>query len=384
MCVRGDVTETKRHSTPGGTTQEKLNSALEKKDIDEIKTVFNKWKNEPVHIGVMGLSSSGKSAFINRVRGIPNDHKQAATVGTGCCTRAKTAYGHPNNSQVVFWDIPGYGTENYDREDEYLEMFTPQNYDYILFLFSETMQDTRNIWMVKKLHNMCKRFCIVRTKIDSADCKYDSLEKLIEQLKEEVREVLRRHSVPENVDIFALSNNNPSIGDFETLLHKLLHHISIEKRESLLYTLGAMTDTIIAEKAEMLKKRSDEAAKNISQPVANSISDDRTVSLLEFEINTYRTTFQLNDRNMFALPEGVRKTLNMNRLLFQREVKEYIKSEVAREASKPMKALVAGSFESAAIGASSELFHKCILQKLIDQLADDARTVSKARRDQIK
>ena len=72
-----------------------------------------------MNIAVVGQSGSGKSSYINTIRGI-HDHKHPGNAKTDIveCTTEPARYDFPGNIMVTMWDLPGAGTANF-RASEY-------------------------------------------------------------------------------------------------------------------------------------------------------------------------------------------------------------------------------------------------------------------------
>lgn len=90
------------------------------KGFDELQTHLkekcSQWEKTKIEIGVIGAVKSGKSSFINAVRGLDGDAEGAAKVDTGECTKTPTPYEYPNNKLITLWDLPGIGTETFPQE----------------------------------------------------------------------------------------------------------------------------------------------------------------------------------------------------------------------------------------------------------------------------
>ncbi|KAG1746765.1 interferon-inducible GTPase-domain-containing protein [Suillus paluster] len=66
-----------------------------------------------LHLAVVGSSGSGKSSFINAVRGLSNHDSTAARTGIVEATNAVMRYPDPRpNSQIIWYDVPGAGSPN--------------------------------------------------------------------------------------------------------------------------------------------------------------------------------------------------------------------------------------------------------------------------------
>ena len=81
-----------------------------------LKEKCDEWKNTKITIGVIGESHSGKSSFINTMRGLRSGDPGAAEAKNRECTREPTPYAYPKNSLLTLWDLPGVGTNNFPRE----------------------------------------------------------------------------------------------------------------------------------------------------------------------------------------------------------------------------------------------------------------------------
>ena len=90
------------------------------KGFDELKAHLkekcSQWEKSNIAIGVIGEVKSGKSSFINVVRGLDDNAEGAAEVDTAECTKTPTPYEYPNNKLITLWDLPGIGTKTFPKE----------------------------------------------------------------------------------------------------------------------------------------------------------------------------------------------------------------------------------------------------------------------------
>ena len=93
---------------------------LAKKGLRELQNYLKEkcdgWKKTKITIGVIGESHSGKSSFINTMRGLRSGDLGAAEVKNRECTREPTPYIYPANPLLTLWDLPGVGTNNFPQE----------------------------------------------------------------------------------------------------------------------------------------------------------------------------------------------------------------------------------------------------------------------------
>ncbi|KAG1767476.1 interferon-inducible GTPase-domain-containing protein [Suillus placidus] len=81
-------------------------------DIVRMKAAY-RYSPGFLHLAVIGFSGSGKSSFINAIRGLSNNDPVAAPTGIVETTDAVTRYTDPRQDSQIFWyDIPGAGTRN--------------------------------------------------------------------------------------------------------------------------------------------------------------------------------------------------------------------------------------------------------------------------------
>ena len=377
---------------PNETGLQEIDRLCKEKNEEAIDNILNGWKDLPVNIGIIGASRVGKSTFINKIRGIANDHNDAAEVGKGDCTRKIKSYAHPDNKNVVFWDIPGFGTNMFISRSNFLKEVKLEVYDYIMFMFCETIQHEQNIWMIKEIQRVKRKFCIVRTKIDSAAPEEhgETLHEYINSEKEAIRRELQNHSVDSNLDIFAISNVNFSKGEFSLLLNKVLGDLSNEKRESLLYTLGVMSDDMIDESRAKLKERSYKAARQMSAADAipvPGVNSSICMGVLVNEVSFYREVFQVNDKSLMGLSQDVRKDLQVSTRMYNKDTEIFLRQEIRhlrlKNVAKSIANMVFPIIGSVAVGSASYPIHVAILHNLIDKMAEDATLISRARKAQI-
>ena len=79
--------------------------------------ILNRWKGEQVKFAITGHTATGKSMFINKIRNLKPGDDGFAEAGSGDTTITPTLYIHPKNDQITFYDLPGYSTIRFKKED---------------------------------------------------------------------------------------------------------------------------------------------------------------------------------------------------------------------------------------------------------------------------
>ncbi|KAI4569719.1 hypothetical protein MJT46_007013 [Ovis ammon polii x Ovis aries] len=102
---------------------------------DEIQRALQSAENATLNVAVIGQSGSGKSSFINVLRGIGHEQAGSASVGDVPTTTKKTPYPHLKCPNMTFWDLPGTGTPE-SNPDPYQEVVGDDNYDFFIIISS--------------------------------------------------------------------------------------------------------------------------------------------------------------------------------------------------------------------------------------------------------
>uniref|UniRef100_A0A3B4ZSC1 IRG-type G domain-containing protein n=1 Tax=Stegastes partitus TaxID=144197 RepID=A0A3B4ZSC1_9TELE len=130
----------------------------------KIQEYLEKQDNIPLNIAVTGESGSGKSTFVNAIRGIKNSDVGAAPTGCVETTMEVTAYPHPNFPKVTFWDLPGIGTTRFPA-DKYLKHVKFERFDFFIIISADRFREN-DVKLAQEIHKMKKKFYFVRSKID--------------------------------------------------------------------------------------------------------------------------------------------------------------------------------------------------------------------------
>jgi len=145
-------------------------------------------------VAVAGNSGTGKSSFINAVRGLRPRDAGAAKVGVSETTLQPTVYEFPNFPQARLWDLPGAGTALFPREG-YIDTIGLRHFDVVIVVSSNRFTETE-IAISGELRRLRIPFFMVRTKvdIDVANC-LDDLGTSPEETITAIREDMQRQGV---------------------------------------------------------------------------------------------------------------------------------------------------------------------------------------------
>ena len=215
--------------------------------------ILNIWGNEPVQLAVTGKSGLGKSSFINAFRNLKPGDPGFATRNT---TKHATVYKYPGNPKITLHDLPGFGSTKWPI-NKYGDNMELHKYDYVLIFFGNI--EDNDIKIAKKLKEMKKPFCFVRSKIDidfenpknEGKPKAEAIKKIMSKSSD----ILGQKGLKE-ARIFALSIRNGMSGHFDELVLCIQHNLSKSKSNAVNMSMGGVLSIeLIDNKYEILKER---------------------------------------------------------------------------------------------------------------------------------
>ncbi|XP_046843658.1 uncharacterized protein LOC124437776 [Xenia sp. Carnegie-2017] len=207
-------------------------------DVDDFyQTQIDSWRNMKINIAVTGYTGTGKSSFINAVRGLKAYQKDAAPVNVIESKTGPTEYSHPENRNIKLWDLPGIGTPTYPNIDEYCKIEGGlKKYDaFLIFCKSRFTQHDKELaeYVSKELD---KPFFFIRTNVDTElknakddeGPKFDDEPSVLRKMKEDCWKNLKGLIHAEK-NIYMIDNKVPDKYDFKLLLGNVLSEL-LERR----------------------------------------------------------------------------------------------------------------------------------------------------------
>ncbi|XP_056399524.1 interferon-inducible GTPase 5-like [Hyla sarda] len=202
--------------------------------VEEVKKYLEDIDQVPLNIAVTGEPGSGKSTFINVIRGLNDEEKDSAKTGVVETTMSPTAYLHPHHRNVRYWDLPGIGSPGFKPMD-YLKLVEFDRYDFFLIITTERFREC-HILLAQAIQSMGKKFYFLRSKIDSdlkgykrgrANCYKE--EDILKKIREDSINGLKAGGIG-NPQVFLLSCLEPDKYDFYLIQKTLEDELPSHKR----------------------------------------------------------------------------------------------------------------------------------------------------------
>ncbi|XP_078536393.1 interferon-inducible GTPase 5-like [Lissotriton helveticus] len=378
---------------------EQFKNAIEEGDLpgaaEKLMESLDTLESAKLDIAITGESGSGKSTFVNAIRGIDDEDEDSAQTGVVETTMAPTPYLHPQYPNVTVWDLPGIGTETF-QSAEYLKQVCFEQYDFFIIIATERFK-SNHAKLAREINNMGKKFYFVRSKVDadldaSKKRRKSSYQegKILQQIRENCIECLKKEGV-ESPRVYLLSCFELDKFEFELLQETLGKELPSHKRHAFLIALPNISIKVLEKKKDLMKKQIWKIA-SVSCAVAAvplpGLSITCDLIILKKYLSNYCKSFGLDDESLEKLARKVNIPLA--------DLKSVIKSPLAKEITddliirlftgSAMLGLATATEEAIRlipflgwVGAGSISFVTTyyMLNKFLNDLAEDAQRVLK-------
>ncbi|XP_072913680.1 interferon-inducible GTPase 5-like [Hemitrygon akajei] len=255
------VTETETPSFFTPKELSKLKSDFETGGLEKVKLLIKKKVTDldktELNIAVTGESGTGKSTFINAMRGLQSDDPGAAKSGTTETTMEPAGYSHPTLPNVRYWDLPGIGTEEFPAA-KYLRKMKFKRYDFFIIISTCRFKEN-DVKLAKEIKRLGKQFYFVRSKVD-ADLNSTRKQKKVINEEEELEKIRRDTFVKLEKDgflhpaVFLISSLDPDHFDFIRLNEGLEGDLNNVKKRIFVLNLPNLNVEIVQKKYKILSK----------------------------------------------------------------------------------------------------------------------------------
>ncbi|XP_007427339.1 interferon-inducible GTPase 5-like [Python bivittatus] len=275
--------------------------------------------NTQLDIAVTGESGTGKSTFVNALRGMNDEEEGAAATGVIETTMQPTPYPYPGHTNVSLWDLPGIGTPNF-KADKYLEAVEFSRYDFFIILASERFKEN-HVRLAQAIIQQGKQFYFVRTKVDND---LDAVQRkknppteaeVLKEIRDDCRDKLFKAGLSD-AKVFLLSSFAIDKFDFQVFVETMEQELPTHKRQAFLLSLPSVSMGIIEKKKKLLQQEVWKVAL-VSSLVAAvplpGLAFTCDVSILLRKLSTYRQDFGLDAASLTRLAERSRKPMGVLR-----------------------------------------------------------------------
>lgn len=284
-------------------------STLERATI-RVQEQADELLNISLNIAVTGETGTGKSTFINAIRGLRDDEEGAAEIGFVETIKEPSRYEHPTMPRVVLWDLPGIGSPKF-KSSTYLKDVKFDRYDFFIIISSERFKQN-DLKLAKEIQKRKKLFYFIRSKIDN-DIRAESHKRSFN--REEMLSKIRRNCEEnlkeiKNAKVFLINFLNLSDFDFWEFVTTLDSELSQHKQMALLQSVPVSSPAILEKKVKIFEKAA-WAAALLSGGIAVapvpglSLACDASI-LVGFFTRCYYS-FGLDDKSLDRLSERVNK-----------------------------------------------------------------------------
>ncbi|XP_065430651.1 interferon-inducible GTPase 5-like [Chrysemys picta bellii] len=326
-----------------------------------------------LNFAVTGEAGSGKSSFVNAIRGLGDTDDDAADTGVNETTMEPTAYPHPSYPNVIVWDLPGIGTPKF-KSDTYLEQVGFSRYDFFIII-SCTRFKTHDIELAQEIQRQGKNFYFVRSKVDqdlTNEKRHYDEEGILKQRKAATK---RSHQYSESAILDAIRENcikgleaggmvSPRVFlvsrqdlcnyDFPKLQETLVDELPGHKRLTLLRSLSNVSKEILEKKKQQLHRQiclKSLASCAVAAAPIPGLSIVYDTSMLVTSLQEYCRDFGLNENALATLARQANKPIA--------ELKAVIKSPLSEEITKDLVIKLLTKYMAGAVQYSTILL-KCV------------------------
>lgn len=219
--------------------------AKAKAELDELDVILN--------IAVTGESGSGKSSFVNAIRGVEDWEEGAAPTGEVETTTEPKMYLHPKMPNIRIWDLPGVGTLKFPA-DKYIKEMKFTQYDFFLILSAGRITEN-DINLAKEIKKKKKNFYFIRTKID-VDVKAAKRRRQAEAITLSIirKECEEKLEALGPAPIFLIASHELEKFELNKLLKALETDLPDHKMNALIQSLPVYSMQILDQKYQKFKK----------------------------------------------------------------------------------------------------------------------------------
>ncbi|XP_077312855.1 interferon-gamma-inducible GTPase 10-like [Lithobates pipiens] len=362
--------------------------------LEKVKKCLSDVENTPLNVAITGESGSGKSTFINSLRDLGDEDEESAKTNVVETTMEPTAYPHPKNKSVTYWDLPGIGTPNF-KANAYLNKVQFQRYDFFIIIASDRFKEN-HILLAEEIQKMKKKFYFVRSKIDqdlqnsqTRRAKTFNEKKILDTIRQDCFNSLKCYfKCIKDDSVFLVSSFQPEKFDFSRLLKTFEEELPSHKRYVYLRALPNISSQAIEMKKEALQSAIPWVGlQAAAASIVPGLSFFNEVFSLSYRIQGYVECFGLDKKSLSNLAERSGRSDLKDLMKSPFVINEITKDLVVRELEKRKgtaylitKSIFSGiPFLGAAVAGPMSANSCCdLLHYSLNEISEDANVALKA------
>ncbi|KAM9048263.1 LOW QUALITY PROTEIN: interferon-inducible GTPase 5-like [Megaptera novaeangliae] len=239
-----------------------LKEAFEAGDLPavaaKLQSTLHPLENVGLDIGVTGGMGSGKSTFVNTIRGLGDKDPTSACTGVVEMTVDPTPYPHPKYPNIVIWDLPGIGAHAF-RADKYLQRVLLGWYDFFLIITLESFA-ADHAQLALEIRRRGKRFYCMHSKVGvdiaaSCSCRPGPFleERVLIPIQDDCVQRLEAEGL-KDPKVFLLSMFESGKYAFRLLEESMVRGLESHKRQAFLVALPNVSKPMLERKAASLRQ----------------------------------------------------------------------------------------------------------------------------------
>ncbi|XP_068944324.1 interferon-inducible GTPase 5-like [Petaurus breviceps papuanus] len=268
-------------------------------------------ENARLDIAITGGVGSGKSTFVNALRGLGDEDQGSAKTALVETSLDPTPYPHPKYPNIIIWDLPSIGSPLL-QDNKYLERVPLKHYDLFLILASERFT-TSHTQLASAIQAKKKHFYFIRSKIDidiaaSSQRRPSTFseEGVLLEIRENCHIFLHAEGVVKP-KVFLLSMFELGKFDFQLLVETIAQELESFKRHAFLVALPNVSQFILEKKAISMLQHvwlvATVACTLDVKPVPGVPEVACDLDLLMRSLASYRRSFGLESATLYKLAE---------------------------------------------------------------------------------
>ncbi|KAL4237667.1 Interferon-inducible GTPase 5-like [Mactra antiquata] len=282
----------------------------------------DQWVNIPIHVAICGNSGTGKSSFINVIRGVKPEDRNGAVLNTGQTTIEPIPYPHPAKHYLKFWDLPQLNSRAFTK-DLYLKNINVNRYDYFLIFGKEEFTED-DFWIAEQLLGLNKIVYFVLTHADitvsgalehATKSKRDPRQiqiKALTAMRDRALKGIKSAKIKTNY-VYLITTSDVRKFDFPKLAERMIADLTERKWEAMALTLNIHAHGVIQQKRRALQKRVwiiallSGLADHVSHIYGLSFRVDLEPVIAE--VQEYRRQFGLDDASIWKTARSLDTTV---------------------------------------------------------------------------